>query len=185
MEPWSPVYLLKIILCAGQKSYLQGVPNCFTNLFPTHPKSLSARKKNKEIFVKNYLYENNHDDFIHDRPIYLGKDCSTSRRVDLYKYIGDKHILCIEIDEHQHKYYNKQDEENRYNELYKEGYIQVFIRYNPDKYRDIKNKVRNPKKEMRLKKLIERIDIWIEKINNEECQDDLLYIEYLYFDEIK
>lgn len=155
---------------------------CFTNLFPTDPKTLSARKNNKEIAVKSWLYENGHSDFVHNRPIYLGKDCSTMRRVDLYKYIGDKHILCIEIDENQHKYYNREDEENRYHELYKDGYIQVYIRYNPDKYRDISGKNKNPFFKTRMKRLEDEIKVQINSILSGEKEEDLLYISKLYYD---
>ena len=154
---------------------------CFTNLFPTHPKTKTARLRNKEIAVKNWLYENGHPDFVNDKPIYLG-NCDSVRRVDLYKYIGERHILCIEVDERQHKYYDKADEERRYHELYRLGYTMVFIRYNPDRYKDRYNKVKQPFFTTRMDVLLKTIDKWTEKITNEECEEDLLYVEYLYYD---
>ncbi len=173
------------ILCPtrGNKYYDNFCVHCFTNRFPEHTKTKSARKKNKEIAVKNYLYENGHSDFIHDKPIYIG-DCSTNRRVDLYKYIGDQHILCLEIDENQHKIYNKKDEEQRYNDLYRIGYNMIYIRYNPDKYKDKKKKNRNPKFENRMNILLNEIKEIIKDIKEKKYNEELLYIKYLYYNEI-
>jgi hypothetical protein len=158
---------------------------CFTNLFPTHPKSLSARKNNKELAVKGFLYENGHDDFIHDKPMYLG-DCATNRRIDLYKFLPGNYILCVEIDENQHKRYK--DEEQRYNDLYPlvDGveYKMVYIRYNPDKYRDINGTIKNPQAKTRLSILLKEIETIIEKITSKKYKKkDLLTIKYLYYDE--
>ena len=112
-------------------------------------------------------------------------NCNSIRRVDLYKYVGNKHILCIEIDENQHRGYSKIDEENRYHELYKDGYISIFIRYNPDKYRDINGKTKHPQFKTRMKFLLETIDKTVDEINNGDYNDELLYIKKLYYNEEK
>jgi hypothetical protein len=53
--------------------------------------------------------------------------------------VGSKLILCIEINENQHKGYDNDHEEIRYNDLYMlHGGKFTFIRFNPDKF---KNKV--------------------------------------------
>ena len=53
-------------------------------------------------------------------------------------------MLCIEVDENQHKYYIKSDENNRYDDLFMDfsGKF-IFIRYNPDKYKDRYSKCKN------------------------------------------
>ena len=54
-------------------------------------------------------------------------------------------MLCIEIDEDQHKRYINKDDNIRYDNLFMDltgNYI--FIRYNPDKYKDKYNKSKNP-----------------------------------------
>ena len=44
-------------------------------------------------------------------------------------------MLCIEIDENQHKYYIKSDEDNRYDDLFMDfSGKYIFIRYNTDKF---------------------------------------------------
>ena len=44
-------------------------------------------------------------------------------------------MLCIEVDENQHKYYIKEKEIERYNDLFMDfSGKYIFIRYNPDKY---------------------------------------------------
>lgn len=175
----------------ANKKYDYYCCHCFTNLFPLDPRTAKAGKKSKEIAVKNYLgtYTTKkgnkpHSNFIHDRAIYSTSDCQTKRRIDLYRYIGNNHILCIEVDEKQHKWYDKQDEENRYNELYEPGYCMIYIRYNPDTYRDKKNKIQDPSFEYRMKILIntiEKIEKNIKK-NSYDINDKLVHIEYLFYD---
>ena len=50
-------------------------------------------------------------------------------------------MRCIEVDEEQHKSNIKQDEEHRYDDLfmYFSGKY-IFIRYNPDPYKDADDK---------------------------------------------
>ena len=66
--------------------------------------------------------------FIYNKPFYVdleGGCCDTKRRIDLRMLINNT-ILCIEVDEHQHKKYSKYDE------------------YNPDKFIDEYNISKNP-----------------------------------------
>ena len=58
--------------------------------------------------------------FIHDRPLHVdlqGGCCATKRRIDLRKLVNNI-MLCIEVDEEQHKYYIKQNENIRYDDLF-------------------------------------------------------------------
>ena len=65
-----------------------------------------------------------------------GGCCATKRRIDLRKIINNT-LLCIEVDEEQHKSYVKHDESNRYNDLFMDiSGKYIFIRYNPDKFAD-------------------------------------------------
>ena len=44
-------------------------------------------------------------------------------------------MLCLEVDENQHKYYIKSDENNRYDDLFMDfSGKYIFIRQNQDKY---------------------------------------------------
>ena len=88
----------------------------------------------------------------------------------------------IEVDENQHKYYNECNEEIRYNDLYMlhSGKF-IFIRFNPDKYKNEKNKIVNPKMNERLHILKKEIEKQIERIINQE-NEELLEIIKLYYD---
>ena len=54
-------------------------------------------------------------------------------------------MLCIEIDENQHKYYVKHDENNRYDDLFMDfGGKCISVRHNPNKFIDKYNKSKTP-----------------------------------------
>ena len=89
-------------------------------------------------------------------------------------------MLCIEVDENQHKYYDKDDEEARYNDVYM-GFSGkfIFIRYNSDSFRsgiletnkDENNKKRDPEFETRMKILEEEMKIQEQRILNEKIMN--------------
>ena len=157
---------------------------CYQQLFPTDPLTLQIRCKTKEITVQNYI-NLNFEGFQHDKPLYTGNcDCTHRRRIDHRKLIGNT-LLCIETDEEQHKGYDKDDEEIRYDDLYMlhSGKF-IFIRFNPDKFKDKNGKSINPMMYTRLPILKEEIEKQIKRIENEENKE-LLEIIKLYYDEIK
>ena len=108
--------------------------HCFVNLFPEDPRALTVRKKSKEIQVMTHIFSK-YDGFKNDKPFYVdleGGCCATKRRIDLRKLINNT-MLCIEVDENQHKNYIKQNEQNRYDDLFMDfSGKYIFIRYNPD-----------------------------------------------------
>ena len=88
--------------------------------------------------------------------------------------------MCIEIDEHEHKYYIKQNEQNRYDDLFMDfSGKYVFIRYNPDSYK-IGNRKYNPQFSTRMEELKKMIDYHINRIKNDE-NEDLVEIHHLYY----
>ena len=92
-------------------------------------------------------------------------------------------MLCIEVDENQHKYYIKSDENNRYDDLFMDfSGKYIFIRYNPDKYKDKFNKNKNPFFNNRMDALTLLIDKHINRIENDE-NNDLVEIYHLFYDE--
>ncbi len=172
------------ILCPlyYNKYYNGYCTHCFAHLFPHHPKTQGIRKKSKELQVRDFINAH-YDGFVHDKPLYVdleGGCCASKRRIDLRKLIGNT-LLCIEIDENQHKNYNKVDEKIRYNDLfidYSGKYI--FIRYNPDVYKR-NGRRSNPKFETRMDRLVLEIEKHIQRINNEE-NEELVEINKLFYD---
>ena len=158
--------------------------HCFVNLFPEDPRSLTVRKKSKEIQVVTHLFSK-YTGFKNDKPFYVdfeGGCCATKRRIDLRKLIGNT-MLCIEVDENQHKNYVRQDEHNRYDDLFMDfSGKYIFIRYNPDKFTDKYGKSKNPMFDTRMEVLEASINKHIMRILNEE-NTNLVEIHHLFYDE--
>jgi hypothetical protein len=150
-------------------------------LFPKDPLSFQIRSKTKEIAVRDYI-NTIFDGFQHDKSLFTGGcDCTHRRRIDHRKLIGNT-LLCIETDEQQHKYYDKKDEKDRYEDLYMVFSGKwIFIRFNPDKYTNKKGVRKNPTIARRLFKLKEEMEKQIKRIENEENKE-LVEISYLYYD---
>jgi hypothetical protein len=167
----------------ANKNYKDYCANCFQHLFPLDPLTFQIRSKTKEIAVRDFI-NSKFEGFYHDKPLWYSEtscDCTTKRRIDHRKLINGT-LLCIETDENQHKNYSKADEEARYHDLFM-GYGGkfVFIRFNPDKYKDESGKSCNPMLFNRLIVLEEEIQKQIKRIENEENKELLEVIE-LYYD---
>jgi hypothetical protein len=172
-------------LCLGtfaNVKYKGYCASCYQRLFPNDPLTYQIRSKTKEIAVRDYI-NSNFDDFHHDRPLWTGNcDCTHRRRIDHRKLIGNT-LLCIETDENQHGSYDKTDEEIRYDDLMMlHGGKFVYIRFNPDKYKDKNGKSINPMLYTRLPVLHKEIEKQINRIENEE-NTELLEIIKLYYNE--
>ena len=96
--------------------------------------------KTKEKVISDYILEYfKNITIIVDRQIYDG--CS-KRRPDMFIDLGYQ-VLIIEIDEHQHKTYESSCENKRIMEISKDISHRplVFIRFNPDSYKNINNNI--------------------------------------------
>ena len=167
--------------------------HCFINLFPNDERVKMARIKSREILVECFL-EEEFGGFRHDTPIiYGGCDCLSRRRIDHRKLINAT-MLAIETDEGQHKSYDDEDETNRYDDLYMHHSGKfIFIRFNPDSYRDQTGK-RHPgffdnsmkqnttEVERRLSVLKDKIDEITRRIEQDE-NTELVEIHKLFYDE--
>jgi hypothetical protein len=164
----------------GNKKYKGYCTRCYSYHFPNDPLTFQIRCKTKEQAVRDYINEN-FKGFQHDIPLWIGGcDCTHKRRIDHRKLIGNT-LLCIETDENQHKGYDKEDEETRYNDLMMiHGGKLIFIRFNPDKYKE-KNINKNPTIATRLIVLKDEIEKQIKRIENEE-NVELLEEIFLYYD---
>ena len=165
----------------GNPKYKGYCTHCFSNLFPKDPLTFQIRAKTKEIAVRDFI-NTNFEGFCHDRPLYTNHcDCSIRRRIDHRKMIGNT-MLAIETDETQHRSYDKKDEENRYDDLMCGLTCKwIYIRFNPDKYKNKKGERKNPSISTRLSKLKKEIEKQIMRIENEE-NTELVDIIPMYYD---
>jgi hypothetical protein len=171
--------------CLGTRAnskYKGYCASCYQQLFPNDPLTLQVRSKTKEIAVRDFI-NLNFEGFQHDDPLWTGNcDCTHRRRIDHRKLIGNT-LLCIETDENQHKGYDVNNEEIRYDDLYMlHGGKFIFIRFNPDKFKNKAGKNQNPMLYTRLPVLKEEIEKQIKRIENEK-NNELLEIIKLYYDE--
>ena len=156
----------------GSTAYDGYCATCFKQVFPNDERSKVIYTHTKEIRVRNAINDV-FEGFIHDKPLYTGHcDCTHRRRIDHRKLIGAT-LLCIETDEFGHAGYDPKDEELRYDDLYMiHSGKWVFIRFNPDgKGVDMVDK---------LVRLMEEIQIQIDRIENDE-NNELLEIIKLYY----
>ena len=124
---------------------------------------------------------------------------------DLYLVLGNR-VIIVEIDSKQHKPYNKEAEAIRMYNIKKafsnKGYEVIFIRFNPDEYKDYKGKEHKSywKKENdilgteiweiddeedknnRLNTLVSRIKYWMDLKNKIIETPEGLNYENLYYD---
>jgi hypothetical protein len=165
----------------GNPKYKNYCTECFRRNFPLDPMTFQIRSKTKEIAVRDFINAN-YDGFQHDKHLNTNHcDCSVRRRIDHRKLFGNT-LLAIEDDENQHKPYDKMDEETRYDDLYMAFSGKwIYIRFNPDKYRNKKGETKNPMIATRLQVLKNEIDKQIRRI---ECEENTEPIEriYLYYD---
>ncbi len=169
----------------GKKKYDYYCVRCFEQNFPSDPRTLSIRGKNEEMKVRDFLAQTYKEvSFIHNKALWTGQaDCSCRRRIDFRALIGNT-LLCIEVDEDQHKYRNKKDEELRYDDLMMlHGGKFVFVRFNPHSYIATDGKKKNPFMETRLVELKKVIDSQLERIVHNQ-NTGLVEIVKLYYDEL-
>jgi hypothetical protein len=166
---------------SGSIKYKYYCTFCFQHLFPYDEAAKNIRKKSKENYVRDFLNEK-FSGFLHDIPLWAGGcDCTHKRRID-FRMLIDNTLLCIEVDEDQHKRYDKKDEEIRYDDLFMvHGGKFVFIRFNPDKFLNLNETSKNPYMKMRMEVLEEEINKQIDRIKNDKNKE-LLEIFYLFYD---
>jgi len=155
--------------------------HCFVNTFPNDPLCFAIHQKSKENSVRDYINAT-FTGFQHDSSLYTGHcDCTVRRRVDHYQYIGGT-VLAIETDESQHKSYDQMDEQTRENDLYMAYSGKwVYIRFNPDSYKDKRGVRCDPPLESRFASLGDEIRRQIARINAEENKE-LVERVYMYYD---
>ncbi len=133
---------------------------------------INERVKTKELNVKNFLTESGFI-FQHDTVV---NDCS-KRRPD-FKIDGEGFIIIIEVDEKSHLDRNTDCETTRMKEIFyaSGGTPVVFIRYNPDTYKE-HNKNKNIADKIRQEKL----KLTINNITFDFAKKAAVQAIYLYY----
>ena len=166
---------------------------CYYHIFPDKPNSRNY--KTKERSVTEFIIETFPEyTWITDKKV---EDGCSLRRPDLLLDLGYQ-VIIIEIDETQHKNYDEICNNRRTMEISKDLDHRpiIFIRFNPDSYKDKDNKQinscwkinkdglcsLNKKNEwlLRLNKLKSIIEYWCDENNKSE---KIINNEYLYYDE--
>ena len=153
-------------------------------LFPEDELSKTAHLAVKELNCKKFLDDRFPGVFAHNRRLILSerdKSCTPhNRRIDFQTEMGNV-VVGIEVDENQHKTYDPLDEEKRIMQIYENADRNlVFIRFNPDKYREGGKWKRTPI-QTRYIKLAEKIEEIFHQAKNDEFQDWFTEIR-MYFD---
>jgi hypothetical protein len=166
----------------AKKKYSYYCTKCFEYNFPDDPRTATIRSRTEETIVKSFL-EEHYKEFIHNKALWTDQaDCTCRRRID-FRTLIDNTLLCIEVDENQHKYYDENDKVTRYDELMlTQGAKMIFIRFNPHMYIDSDGRRKNPEMATRLIALKNEIDIQKRRIHDEENKE-LLEVFLLFFDE--
>jgi hypothetical protein len=165
----------------GSTKYKDYCCACYSHNFPLDELTFQIRSKTKEIAVRDFI-NSKFEGFQHDEPMWSGAcDCSIRRRLDHRKLIGNT-LLVIETDERQHKSYDTSDEEIRYDDLYMAFSGKwIYIRFNPDSFKNSEGVSKNPKITDRFNSLEKEINKQIKRIEKEKNKE-LLEIIYLYYD---
>jgi hypothetical protein len=171
---------LGCVECKEWPDWRKGLPHydgmcfrCFCEKFP-HDERVKNRGR-VELRVRAYL--NSHfAGFVHDHQMPTAHCvCDHRRRIDHRREVGNT-LLCIETDEHHHRYYDKDDEDARYHDMLMGwGGKLCFVRFNPDG-------VKGPPLEERLERLRAEITRHIGRLERGE-NGALLEVWHLYYPE--
>ena len=107
--------------------------------------------------------------------------CSKRRPDAVYDFTY--FYICLEIDEDQHRSRSCECEQGRMIQIHQDfgGSPVLFIRYNPDTYKDHIGKRHVPSKN-RLKFLLDTMNGLKNRISIEKCWETHLSVMYLYYD---
>jgi hypothetical protein len=175
------------IVNLSRKKYDGYCTRCFLYAFPDDERAATIYKHTAEDAMVTFLFQRFKDvGFVHDKKLCTrGCNCTHLRRIDMWAMVVAT-MLAVECDEYQHKYYDKADEEARYNDL---GSIHsgnwVYIRFNPHPYKDASGKLCDPAMKDRLEVLGAEVEKQLKRIRageNIKASGDLVEIVRLFYD---
>jgi len=145
------------------------------------PVQIQRATKAKELAVKAILDVANIN-YSHDRTV-DGSDCG-KERPDFVIYTATHHVIVLEVDENQHKSYPCVCEQNRMVNLSQAfgGQPVIFMRYNPDDYKNHKGHKTNDSNATRHDVLLRWIDYCQRPENSPTEMGALCIALYLFYD---
>jgi hypothetical protein len=160
-----------------------GIPNILykNNLCTScDPETVKRAVNAKELLVKSWLdsmgFKYNSYNRVSDKGA-----CNTYRPDFVFDY--GTHIVIIEVDEHQHKSYDRSCERIRMLNIAQGlGINVIFIRYNPDAYVDASGAKRNPHHNKRMEELRRWLEHCLDQAQNPALAGSFIDVVYLYYD---
>ena len=151
-------------------------------------KIIKKHQKKKELYIEKLLLKTFEIPF-YKRDEIIDKNCS-SCRPDFVYHLG-KYILIIEVDEQQHRSYQsckgvddklarKITEDIRMYNIFQsfEGLPVIFLRYNPDSFKDKENKICKISDKKREEIFLK----WVKKCLDLKDNLQACYVKYLFYD---
>ena len=153
-------------LVRGSLRYDKHCIDCFVNFYPDDPRSdKNSKLKRRETVVREAI-DGVFEGFIHDKAFSTGGCCPHRREID-HRITINGTVLAIETDEKAHVGYKKQNEINRYNDLFMASSTKfIFIRFNCDTNREERGA--KTSLEHKIQALLECIRTQITRIRNNE-----------------
>jgi len=153
------------LVCVGPK-YDKHCVDCFVNYYPGDPRSYrNSKLKRRETIVREAI-DGVFEGFIHDKAFSTGGCCPHRREID-HRILINGTVLAVETDEKAHVGYNKQNEINRYDDLFMASSTKfIFIRFNCDTTREERGA--KTSLEHKIQALLSCIGTQITRIRNNE-----------------
>lgn len=183
---WSQPKCIKCEFFIAKSDYDNHCYRCFCYYNPNDDR-IKRQYLFKQHFINDNIIEPNFSEYLDSYDVRINGGCS-NKRPDWFFDMGT-HSIILECDENQHRSNTQLCEEKREMEIFQDlgNRPIIFIRFNPDKYDDIKGcfykykgklKIRDDEFEIRKNKLIEILKYWINYDNIPDKERTCIYLFY-------
>jgi hypothetical protein len=179
-EEHKPADAINLVATTCNKCGLTDVVNNDGVCSDCDPEAMKKYARAKELAVKSWLDANGFKYISYDRTIEQGA-CLLVRPDFIFD--AGTHFIIIEVDENQHYNYPCECEQTRMINIAQAlGMSCIFIRYNPDGYKDAAGKRCNPSHLTRMKLLRKWLDLCLDPAQSPEASGSFVNAAYLYYD---
>jgi hypothetical protein len=148
------------------------------------PDEFKKRRNAKQKMVKSWLDKSKyHGDYIlYDHSFAEDQECFGRKRRPDFLWDSMAHFVILSVDEFQHKRGGYDCEIKRMGEIAQAlGLPTIFIRYNPDEYKDSAGIKVHPYNKVRKKLLFKQLER-CKTLQLQRNESDYLQVMYLYYD---